>query len=277
MFVNRLILSTLNRFSATTFVCGFIFLILITSPVVQSETSNRITILYDSFGNNPGMKTDWGFAAYIEFSGKRILFDTGNNAEILKQNSQAADIDLSTIDFAVISHWHDDHTSGLDYIRDINPNVPIYIPVDFSKENTDQNNFKITQLTEINEISQNIFIISALRNKPELSKLQELTLALQSSQGLILIAGCSHPGILQIVAAATKIDPQIVNIFGGFHLIRTPTKEIRTIASALKNEYKVQNIAPGHCTGETAVGEFSKLFQERLIYSGLGTVIELPQ
>lgn len=223
------------------------------------------------------MKTDWGFAAFIEFSGKRILFDTGNNAEILKQNSNAANVDLSTIDFAVISHWHDDHTAGLDYLLEINPDVPIYIPKDFSKESPDRNNFKFTQLTEISEISQDIFIISALRDKPGLSKLQELTLVLQSSQGLILIAGCSHPGILQIVEAARKINSQIVNIFGGFHLLRTPAKEISAIASALRNEYKVQNIAPGHCTGKKAVLEFSNLFQEDFIHAGLGTVIELPR
>lgn len=240
------------------------------------ETDNQITILYDSIGEHPAMRSDWGFAAYIEFSGMRILFDTGNNTEILKQNSKAAKVDLSTIDFVVISHWHDDHTAGLDYLLKINPDIPIYVPMDYSSSGTKQNKFKITQLSEISEISKNIFIISSLRDKSGLSKLQELTLALRTSQGLVLVVGCSHPGIQQIVEAATKIDPTILNIFGGFHLLRTPVKKVNTIARTLRNDYKVQKISPGHCTGEIANQEFLNIFQDDFVHAGIGTVINLP-
>lgn len=244
---------------------------------VLSEPDNRITILYDNIGQHSDMQLDWGFAAFIEFAGKRILFDTGNNTEILKQNSKAANVDLSTIDFVVISHWHDDHTAGLDYIREIKPEIPIYVPTDFSSNNSEQAKFKFTRLTEITEIFQDIFIISSLRDKAGLSKLQELALALQTSHGLVLVVGCSHPGIQQFVEAAMKIDSNILNIFGGFHLIRTPATKISAIANKLKNDYKVKKVSPGHCTGEVANREFSSVFQNDFIHAGLGAVINLPQ
>ena len=263
------------KIAKTIFSIMLLHLMVITSAI--SETENRITILYDSIGEHAFMQSDWGFAAYIEFADKRILFDTGNNTEILKNNSKTAKVDLSTIDFVIISHWHDDHTAGLGYLREINPDIPIYVPKNYSSNSNDQNKLELTQLTEINEIYQDIFIISSLRNKAGLSKLQELTLALQTSQGLILVAGCSHPGIQQIVNAATKINPTILNIFGGFHLLRTPADKISTIASALRNDYEVKKVSPGHCTGEAANREFLKIFKDDFVHAGIGTVINLPQ
>jgi 7,8-dihydropterin-6-yl-methyl-4-(beta-D-ribofuranosyl)aminobenzene 5'-phosphate synthase len=77
----------------------------------QSSTA-QITVLYDAFGKTSTLTKDWGFAAPIEYGGKRILFDTGNNAEIFTHNVEAKGVDLRQLDFAVVSHRHGDHTSG---------------------------------------------------------------------------------------------------------------------------------------------------------------------
>ncbi len=93
-----------------------------------SDKAPRITILYDAFGKTSTMKKDWGFSAYIEYDGKKILFDTGNNADIFAHNVQAKGIDLTKLDFAIVSHRHGDHTSGLSYLLKVNPSVKIYAP-----------------------------------------------------------------------------------------------------------------------------------------------------
>src|SRR5271166_696304 len=94
----------------------------------DSNKALRITILYDAFGKTSTMKKDWGFSAYIEYGGKRILFDTGNNAGIFAHNVQAKGVDLTKLDFVIISHRHGDHTSGLNYLLQVNPSVKIYAP-----------------------------------------------------------------------------------------------------------------------------------------------------
>ncbi|HZI85933.1 MAG TPA: MBL fold metallo-hydrolase [Pyrinomonadaceae bacterium] len=76
------------------------------------------------------MKPDWGFTALVEYGGKRILFDTGNDAAIFERNVRALKIDLKRLDFVIISHRHGDHTSGLHYLLRINPGVKIYTPND---------------------------------------------------------------------------------------------------------------------------------------------------
>jgi 7,8-dihydropterin-6-yl-methyl-4-(beta-D-ribofuranosyl)aminobenzene 5'-phosphate synthase len=70
----------------------------------KGQAPNRVTILYDAFGKSAAMTRAWGFSALIEFGGKRILFDTGGNAEILEHNVKALGVDLSKLDFVVISH-----------------------------------------------------------------------------------------------------------------------------------------------------------------------------
>src|SRR5260221_9633290 len=102
--------------------------VVLLAAIAAAETPNRVTILYDSFGKAPALTLDWGFAAVVEYDGKRILFDTGNNARIFEHNVKALGVDLQKIDFVVISHRHADHTSGITYLLTVNPNVKIYVP-----------------------------------------------------------------------------------------------------------------------------------------------------
>src|SRR5947207_12981947 len=84
-------------------------------------TQDRITILYDAFGKSSGMKKDWGYSALVEYGGKHILFDTGNNAEIFAQNVKVSGLDVKKPDLAVISHLLGDCTDGIHYLLNGNP------------------------------------------------------------------------------------------------------------------------------------------------------------
>ncbi|HET9643466.1 MAG TPA: MBL fold metallo-hydrolase, partial [Burkholderiaceae bacterium] len=93
-----------------------------------SPSRAQITVLYDAFGRDPRLQKDWGYAALVEIGGKRILFDTGNNAEVLAKNAAAKNVDLSRLDFVVMSHRHGDHMGGMSYLLSVNPKVSIYAP-----------------------------------------------------------------------------------------------------------------------------------------------------
>ena len=93
-----------------------------------SPAKAQITVLYDAFGQNSAMHKDWGYAALIEYGSKRILFDTGNNPEILAENARVKGVDLTRLDFVVMSHRHGDHMGGLSYLLRVNPKVVIYAP-----------------------------------------------------------------------------------------------------------------------------------------------------
>jgi 7,8-dihydropterin-6-yl-methyl-4-(beta-D-ribofuranosyl)aminobenzene 5'-phosphate synthase len=268
----------------------------------------QITILYDAFGKDSAMQKDWGYAALVEYGGKRILFDTGNNPEVLAQNAKAKSVDLSKLDFVVMSHRHGDHMGGLAYLLKVNPNVKIYapkegfgvygadLPSSFYRKDpslpVEQRyyggappdvmrfgsawpgaNFQLVDKTI--EIASDISLISSVSDKPGTLELHELSLAIKTPDGMVLVVGCSHPGIDKIVEAAATIDPRIHLIVGGFHLVVASDADIQKIVTALHDTFNVQYVAPGHCTGEPAFTALKKAFGDRYLFAGLGTTFAL--
>lgn len=267
---------------------------------------NRITILHDSFGNSSALKKEWGFAALIEFNGKRILFDAGNKAEVFAENTQALNIDLLSLDYGVMSHRHGDHTSGLNYLLQVNPTVKIYtpdelygvfgssLPGSFYPRRPDlpipmqyydgkppetirhgspwpEANF--VWIKELCEPSPGVHLIPVVSEVPGTREMREISIGLATPDGLVLIAGCSHPGIEKILAVACQIDERISCIFGGLHLVLTAEAEVRRVAHALRDQWRVQRMAPGHCTGEPGFAALKEVFGDRYIFAGLGDCV----
>lgn len=277
--------------------------------ILAAQSANRVTIVYDAFGKSSPLKKDWGFSAFIEYNGKRILFDTGNNADTFSQNAKTLGIDLKKLDFAVISHRHGDHTSGLNYLVSVNPGVRIYAPKEgfgvfgaalpgtfYRKDEslpgdmryydghppekmtfgTPWPNANFVWVDNLTEVVPGIFLISTVSQTPGTLELRELSLAIKSPKGVVLGVGCSHPGIEKILEASMAVDKHVHLIFGGLHLVTTPDPEIARIAAALHDQWKLDRMAPGHCTGEPAFAAFRKAFGDQYVYAGLGSVIELP-
>jgi 7,8-dihydropterin-6-yl-methyl-4-(beta-D-ribofuranosyl)aminobenzene 5'-phosphate synthase len=285
-----------------------ILIVLFSACLAQAQ--NRVTILYDAFGKaNPNLTKDWGVAALVEYAGKRILFDTGNNPEIFARNVKALGADLKKLDFVVISHRHADHTSGLTHLLAVNPNVTIYapdepfglfargVPNDFYRKDPalppEMRYFggnppetlaagspwphgHFIAVAKTTEVAPGIFLLPTISQAPGTLELRELSLAIKSPKGLIVIDGCSHAGVEKILDAAREVDPRVHLLFGGLHLVRTPDREIERIVAELRDRRKLERIAPGHCTGEPAFDALKKGFGERYIYAGLGSIVELP-
>jgi 7,8-dihydropterin-6-yl-methyl-4-(beta-D-ribofuranosyl)aminobenzene 5'-phosphate synthase len=125
-------------------------------------------------------------------------------------------------------------------------------------------------------VAPGIFLVRTVSQKKGTLELPELTLAIKRPNGLLLVDGCSHAGIEAILEAASAVDPKTEIVFGGMHLVTTPIEEIDSLAHDLTTKWKVQRIAPGHCTGEAGFARLKKAFGENYVYAGLGTTVELP-
>jgi len=280
----------------------------IEARAVADQPPARITVLFDAFGTDARMTQDWGYAALIEIGGKRILFDTGNDPAILAKNAQVKGVDLTRLDFVVLSHRHSDHIGGLAFVRTVNPTVRIYAP----KENFGVFGFDLPgsfyrkdeslpakmryydgtpaqtlkfgsafpgadiQLVEkTTEVAPGFTLIALVSDAPGTRELKELSLAVNTPAGLVLIVACSHPGIEAILAEASKINPHIHFVAGGLHLVVAQDPVIEKAVVALHDTYKVDYLAPGHCTGEPGFTALQKAFGERYIYAGLGTTVRV--
>ena len=283
--------------------------VLVCAVAGPCRAQDRVTILYDAFGESKELTKDWGFSALVEHNGKRILFDTGNNAAIFEHNVKASGVDLTKLDLVVISHRHADHATGLRYVLSVNPNVTVYVPADgangfggapipktfFRADDSlpanmryfggaepdhltsgklyDTGNFVL--VNQLTEVSPGIFLVRTVSQKQGTLELPELTLAIKRPNGLLLVDGCSHAGIEAILQAASAVDPRTEVVFGGLHLVTTPVEEIDVLAENLKTKWKVERIAPGHCTGEPAFARLKKAYGEKYLYAGLGTKVKL--
>src|SRR5258708_2437280 len=125
------------------------------------------------------------------------------------------------------------------------------------------------------EIAPGIHLITLVSDKPGTIELRELSLAINTPEGMVVVVGCSHPGIDKIIAAASTINPRIHLIAGGFHLVVANDSDIEKIVSVLHDQFKVEYVAPGHCTGEPAFTALKKSFGDRYLYAGLGTTLPL--
>lgn len=275
--------------------------IMVSTRIAAAEPTGKITILYDAFGTDAAMKKDWGFSALVEISGKRILFDTGNDQDIFAANIKAKNVDLTSIDFVVLSHRHSDHMAGLNHVLSVNPTVKIYAPregfgiygsslpstfyrkdeslpeemryydgkpPEVMKFGTAWQRANIEPIDKTTEIAPGITLIALVSDAPGTRELKELSLAVNTADGVVLVVGCAHPGIEKIVEAATAINP-------GFHLVVASDETIAKAVAALKDTFKVENIAPGHCTGEPTFAALKRAYGDRYLYAGVGTSLPL--
>ena len=268
----------------------------------------RITILYDAFGKRSAMEKDWGYSAFVEYGGKRILFDTGDNPEVLAKNAKVKGVDLSRLDFVVLSHRHSDHMGGMDYLLRVNPNVKIYAPKEnfgiygFSLPSTfyrrDESlapeqryydgspppvmkfgsawphaHFDLIESTT--QVAPGIHLISLVSEKAGTLELRELSMAIETPYGVVLIVGCSHPGIENIVRAAASINSHIHLVIGGLHLVAANDSDISGVVTSLHDTWQVDYVAPGHCTGEPTFAALKSAFGDRYLYAGLGTQLKI--
>lgn len=240
---------------------------------VRTETV-KITVVYD---NNPmieNLLTDWGFSCLIEVENTRILFDTGNTGDILMSNMEKLGIDPQSIDIVFLSHFHHDHTGGLDEFLKINSDVKIYYPKSFPLQIVYKIKYFVAESFPVSssvEISHNIFSLGEMEGE-----IPEQSLVIRSTKGLIVISGCAHPGIINILEKAKSVfqGENIYLALGGFHLYRSNEQKIENIIRNF-SDMGIISVAPLHCTGNMARRLFQKVFNINYIEMGVGKIIKI--
>lgn len=272
-----------------------------------STDDKRVTILVDAFGIRPDLHQDWGFAALVEYGGKRILFDTGNDSAGFVENAHRLGVDLKRLDAVVISHRHGDHTAGLRHVLRLNPQVKVFVPDDEAFGGPTPLSFfqrpepslpatmryfngavpdviphgsawqgvNFIRVDTTMEIAPGLRLVRNISSTERFSETPELSLVVDTPEGQVIIVGCSHPGIEQVVASVAAVDARIAMVLGGLHLVTTLRADIERSALALRNRWKIQRIAPGHCTGEIAFALLQEVFGKGYEYAGVGTVVDL--
>jgi len=274
----------------------------------------EISVLMENLSKDEKFKTEHGLSLYIESLGKKILFDTGQSSAFI-ENAQKMGIDLKNVDFLVISHGHYDHTGGLKAFLELNKKAVVYIQksafkpyysdkgekgikaVGIDSKNLDlkrfvcldgdfdiSDNFKL-----INKISSSDLV--SVSNNSLLKKddkgnfvkddfLHEQNLLIKENEKKVLITGCAHRGIVNIIRQAEQYcDGPLTAVLGGFHL-SSPSRgtcESDSLIDGVANFLKQRptEYFTGHCTGLIGYGKLKDRLKSKVNYLGCSTILEL--
>ena len=234
------------------------------------------TVLYDNNAYDADLTTAWGFSCLVERSGEEatILFDTGGQGDLLLSNMNSLGKAPHTVETVVLSHNHGDHTGGLSHLLRQGLQPEIYVPASFPAITKGQ----IRAAAELIEVDAPVEIAPGIWTTGQIDgSIPEQALAVESAEGWVVITGCAHPSIVEMVRAAKKATGgEIRLVMGGFHLGSASEQQITRIIEALQ-ALGVQRVAPMHCTGAAARQHFAAAFDEACDLVGVGATFSFER
>lgn len=270
------------------------------------------TLIENKLNEKEDLHNEHGLSIHIEVDNKRLLFDTGKSGKIL-ENANALNIDLSELDYVLISHGHYDHSGGFKrLIKEISPNIELFVgdgffndkyslredgdyqfagnpfDVDYLKDNNIPTQF-VNQ--DIVNLTENIMIFTNFNRKDEFENinetmflkqdeeyikdqfLEEISLGIKTPRGLVVIVGCSHVGVVNIVdTIIERTGLQIYALIGGTHLVKEDDEKINKIIEYLK-EKEIELIGACHCTGKQGETMLGQQLEDRFINNNTGDIL----
>lgn len=241
-----------------------------TTAEVQDELT--ITILYDNQPYDPYLETAWGYAALIQTAEHNLLFDTGGDSAILQKNMHTLRINPQDIDSVLLSHAHEDHIDGLVSLLSAGMKPQVYLLASFPESFKEE----VRSLAPLTEIDSGTSLDWGIYTTGESGgRVPEQSLVVSTPRGLVVITGCAHPGIVQIIEGicATYQQP-VYLVMGGFHLEGQSQADIAAIVKEFRR-LGVQKVAPSHCSGGGAVLQFKEEYGDDFLMAGAGRVITI--
>ena len=239
---------------------------------VKTTSPITLTVVYNNIPHDARLKTAWGFACLVETSKDTLLFDTGGDGHILLDNMDILGVDPRQIDAVALSHIHGDHTGGLGAILALNDHLDVYVPISFPLR------FKrdVSQHARMIEVDGPVELLNGIRTTGEMgTSIREQALLVETDEGVIMVTGCAHPGIVSMAERAAEFG-DVYLVMGGFHLSGKSETQIEAIIDQFSH-LGVQKVGPSHCTGDLAIRLSEEAYGDDFVESGAGAVIRIGE
>ena len=245
-----------------------------TSPNDAKSGASRDEIVvinvFDNVRIDTRLTARWGFAALIARDGTELLFDTGGDGSVLLANMATLGVDPQRIDAVMISHAHSDHIGGLDRLLQENDGLKVFLPGGVPEPTRRRITARGVEYRVLDAPAE---VFPGMHSTGTLGAgVREQALVLETGEGLVVVTGCAHPGIVDVVKRAKTVDPDepVALVMGGMHLREASDRQIDAVISGLK-ALGVRRVAPSHCTGDRAIGRFRLAYGAGFIRAGAGT------
>ena len=239
----------------------------------EDANATSITIIYDNYPFDGLLKTEWGFSCFVKGFERSILFDTPGDGVVLLSNMRKLKIDPKEIDTIFLSHDHQDHTGGIQDILVHNNKAIVYLLKSFSRGIKNRVDDTVAETVEVTSPT---YLCRKVATTGELGvAIKEQSLVLETEKGLVIITGCAHPGIVNIIQKVKKgLGQDIYMVLGGFHLGTASEVELKQIVEQFR-KIGVEKVGPCHCSGERCRKLFLEEYGADFIEVGVGKIIEI--
>lgn len=259
-----------------------------------------------------GVVAEHGFSAYVETSSGNFLFDTGGISGAAVANASVLGINLHQTDTVVLSHGHVDHTGGLlkllylrrkptdvychpDLFKDRYWIMPggkgrTFVGMPYKKTALEGLGARFIEIKQFTELYKEIFLTGEVPRKtdfetgdkdlicglkedsPKDNVEDDVSIVIKKDDGLIVLLGCAHAGIINILNYAVEKTgvSKIKGVVGGTHLGMSSEEQMTKSIEALGG-FEIEKIVPSHCTGQKGGGLISRKFPSAYIPGFAGT------
>jgi 7,8-dihydropterin-6-yl-methyl-4-(beta-D-ribofuranosyl)aminobenzene 5'-phosphate synthase len=259
-------------------IIGFVAAVILAGGSSANADSEpiEITVLYDNYTLTEGCNADWGFSCLITGTEKNILFDAGAYGNILLGNMDKLGVGAQDADLVVISHNHGDHTGDWQTIGGVfsflgrNSDVTVYLPPSVPSgpiRNVEATGASTQIVNEPIRLCECVHLTG-----PMGTSTIEQSVVLDTPKGLVVITGCAHPGVVQIIQKAKQmLDKDVYFVFGGFHLLNDSDSQIMSKIQQFKS-LGVRKCGASHCTGDRAIELFKQEYGADFVPIGVGPI-----
>jgi 7,8-dihydropterin-6-yl-methyl-4-(beta-D-ribofuranosyl)aminobenzene 5'-phosphate synthase len=236
----------------------------------------RVKVIATGSGKWERFTGRWGVSFLV---GRDLLFDSFGDAKVFSGNMRKFGVDVAKIRHVVLSHDHWDHISGTWGLVSGRRDITVYICPGFGEE-VKGRIFScaagVVECEAFSAIKEDVFSTGRIRALPPGRDIPEHSLVLKSADGLSVITGCAHPGIVNIVKRVKEHFPgeEVSCVLGGFHLKDNGREENLRIISGLR-DLGVRRVAPTHCTGSGATRMMCEVFGAGFMKVSEGDTLEL--
>ena len=269
------------------------------------------TLIENELNRDENLNAEHGISLYVEVDGKKILFDTGQSGNFI-ENAEKLNIDLNDLDYVVISHSHYDHSGGFEKLIEEHDNnfklflgqgffkekhslsgdIYRYVGSPFKEELLKEKNIDTEYISNIKQITENVMIITDFERDSEYENINEsmflkegeefvfdefkdeVALAIDTDKGMVVLVGCSHPGIVNMLETIIKrTGKDIYAVIGGTHLMKEGDEKINKIINYFK-EKEIKQVGACHCTGKQGETMLSQQMEDEFLSNNTGDILK---